>query len=89
MAKAAGLAFNVSLFLLRRKPELTMRMVAGEGHRDESLHQLLPKSRCTGSAEQMSDEAPNLSFLVEHKFTATAGAATFNNLQWYIKLLLL
>lgn len=87
VAKAAGLAFNVSLFLLGCTPELTMRLVAGEGHRDESLHQLQLKGRCTGRAEQMSDEAPNLPFLLEHKFTDTAGAAAFNNLQWYNQII--
>ena len=65
-----------------------MRLEAGEWHGDDSRHQLLPKGRCIGKAQQISDGVPNLPFLLEHKFTATAGVASFNNLQWYNQIII-
>lgn len=88
VAEEAGLAFNTALSFLSHKREPTVRLESGDRHRDDLQHQLLPKGRCIGKAEQISDGAPNLPFLLEHKFTAAAGAASFNNLQKYNQIII-
>lgn len=83
------MAFTMAFSFLSHKRALTTRLEAGERHRDDSLHQLLPKGRCIGKVQQILDGVPNLSFLLEHKFTATAGAASLIICSGIIKLLFL
>lgn len=78
----------MALSFLGHRGEPRMRLEAEEGHRDDTLHQCLPKGRQTGKAEWISDGVPNSPFLLEHKFTAPAGAASFNNLQWYNQIII-
>lgn len=47
-----------------------------------------PKGRCAAKAEQISAGLPSLPFLLEHKFTGTAGAAGIPDLQCYNQIII-